>query len=325
MRDDTYSEVLFGRVFVILGVKFAEMAKSEWKFWARAVYQGNNIWSKSGRSVYEIFDEISNSPSSLTAARTAMAIGMLRQMGASYRDATNAFLQALLGVDLGVINLVELPRSWWPRNCFEHDAMTIPKYKRPAVPLVYALPGHPKSGNVWEEHAESILAKLGWRKVAGWNGVFVHADKSIICLYVDDFMMVATNDLARKHWAEIGKHIMFKEEAAPLARYLGTNYNIDEFSLKQPDRARRICVSMADYLLALVARFQDDHPDAKLYPVTSLPAGGAVGRRQRPAGSVPSSMCELRREYALCIFGWQTGYIDCGAKVDHEGHSMDRP
>ena len=52
-------------------VKFAEMAKSERKFRARAVYQGNNIWSRSGRSVYEIFDEVSNSPSSLTAARTA--------------------------------------------------------------------------------------------------------------------------------------------------------------------------------------------------------------------------------------------------------------
>ena len=147
--------------------------------------------------------------------------------------------------------------------------MTIPKYKRPAVPLVYALPGHPKSGNVWEEHAESILAKLGWRKIAGWNAVFVHADRSIICLYVDDFMMVATVDQGKQHWAEIGKHIVFKEEAAPLTRYLGANYNIEKFSLKQPDRARRICVSMTDYLLALVARFQDDHPDSKLYPVTS--------------------------------------------------------
>ena len=41
MRDDAYSEVLVGRVFVTLGVKFAEMAKSERKFPARAVYQGN--------------------------------------------------------------------------------------------------------------------------------------------------------------------------------------------------------------------------------------------------------------------------------------------
>ena len=117
MRDDAYSEVLVGRVFVTLGVKFAEMAKSERKFWARAVYQGNNIWSRSGRSVYEIFDEVSNSPFSLTAARTAMAVGMLRRMRASYRDASNAHLRALIDVEPGVIvNLVELPRSWWPRN-----------------------------------------------------------------------------------------------------------------------------------------------------------------------------------------------------------------
>ena len=51
MRDDACSEVLVGRVFVTLGVKFAEMAKSEWKFRARAENQGNNIWSKSGRTV----------------------------------------------------------------------------------------------------------------------------------------------------------------------------------------------------------------------------------------------------------------------------------
>ena len=291
MRDDTFSELLVGRVFVVLGVKFAEMAKSECKFRARAVFQGKNIWSRFSRSVYEIFDEVSHSPFSLTAARTAMAIGMLRRMRASYRTPQMPTLQALLDVDPGVINLVELPRSWWPRSWFEDDCMTIRKNKRPAVPLVYALPGHPKSGNVWEEHAESILAKLGWRKVAGWNGVFVHADLTIICLYVDDFMKVATDDLARRHWAEIVKHIVFKEEAAPLKRYLGANYMSDEFSLKQPDRARRICEQMADNLIALVARFQDDHPDAKLYPVTSP---YLLGRRQRPAGSVPGSVCELR-------------------------------
>ena len=154
MKDESYAEVLVGRLFVILGVKYSELAKTEWKFRARAVYQGNNIWSRSGRSVYEIFDEVSNSPSSLTAARTAMAIGLLRGMSASYRDATDAFLQAFLDSDPGVVNLVELPKAWWPRDWFEDEAKTKPKYRRPAVPLVYALPGHPKSGNVWEDHAE---------------------------------------------------------------------------------------------------------------------------------------------------------------------------
>ena len=82
-------------------------------------------------------------------------------------------------------------------------------------------------------------------------------------------MMVATDELEKRHWAEIGKHIEFKEEAALLARYLGANYNIDKFSLKEPNRARQNRVSMTNYLHALVTRFQDEHPDAKLYPVTS--------------------------------------------------------
>ena len=133
--------------------------------------------------------------------------------------------------------------------------MTIPKYKRPAVPLVYALQGHPKFGNVWEEHADSILAKLGWRKVADWTGVFVQADMSIICLYVDDFMMVATDELEKRHWAEIGKHIEFKEDAALLARYLGANYNIDKFSMKEPNRARQIRVSLPPPLACACGAF----------------------------------------------------------------------
>ena len=63
--------------------------------------------------------------------------------------------------------------------------------------------------------------------------------------------MVATDELERRHWAEIGEHIEFKEEVALLARYLGTNYNIDKFSLKEPNRAQQIRVSMTNYLLAL--------------------------------------------------------------------------
>ena len=41
---------------------------------------------------------------------------------------------------------------------------------------------------------------------------------------------------------------------------------------------------MANYLFALVARFQDDHPDAKLYPVTSpyLPEAQWADAKDQP-------------------------------------------
>ena len=151
------------------------------------------------------------------------------------------------------------------------------------------------------------MRKQSW---PSWAGEESRIDKSIICLYVDDFM--------KRHWAEIGRHIEFKEDAALLARYLGANYNIDKFSLKEPKRARQIRVSITNYLLALVARFQDDHPDAKLYPVTSPFC-------RRRSGPMPMTSQECTRlsvramSRVLSLHLWLAGR----AKVDHEGHSVD--
>ena len=163
MRDDAYSEVLVGRLFVL-----------SWPSLFGSSEHVQCIWGTTyGRDPVD--DEVSNSPSSLTAARTAMAVGMMRGMRASYRDASNAYLQALIDVEPGVINLVELPRSWWPRSWFEDDAMTIPKYKRPAVPLVYAL-----------QSLEMFGKSMRNQSSPTWPGEklrIVHADMSIICLY----------------------------------------------------------------------------------------------------------------------------------------------
>ena len=45
-----------------------------------------------------------------------MAVGLLKRMFASYREATDAYVQALLDTDPSIVNLVELPRGWWPRE-----------------------------------------------------------------------------------------------------------------------------------------------------------------------------------------------------------------
>ena len=74
MDDPRYADVVVGRVFIILGCKNSEMDEQEWRYRARAVFQGNNIWTRTGRSAYEIFDDVSNSPASLMAARCAFAV-----------------------------------------------------------------------------------------------------------------------------------------------------------------------------------------------------------------------------------------------------------
>ena len=139
--------------------------------------------------------------------------------------------------------------------------------------------------------------------------MFVHADMSVICLYVDDSTMVATDELERRRWAEIGEHIEFKEDAALLARYLGANYNFDKFSLKEPKRARQIRVSMTNFLLALVARFQDDHPGRKAVSSdVSLPAGAQWADANDQPG-VYHAQCASYVASALFLHLWLTGRI----------------
>ena len=49
MEDPTFTEVLVGRVFVILGCKNSVMPEAEWRYRARAVFQGNKIHTISER------------------------------------------------------------------------------------------------------------------------------------------------------------------------------------------------------------------------------------------------------------------------------------
>ena len=97
----------------------------------------------------------------------------------------------------------------------------------------------------------------------------------------------------------------------------GANYHIDKFSSKQLNRARQIRVSMTNYLLAFVARFQDDHPDAKLYPVTSPFPPEAQWADANDQPGVYQAQCASY--VASALFASLAG----AAKVDHEGHSVD--
>lgn len=259
MNDPAYQEVLVGRVFVILGCKNSEMSEDQWRYRPRAVFQANNIQARSGRSVYEIFEDVSNTPASLAAARLAFGVALLKGMIATYRDAFQAYLQAILDVDPDIINLVEIPREWWLAEWYYDVEKTRPKYHRPAFPLKYALSGHPKSGNIWEAHTDAKLIILGCKKVESWCGIFVHIDGSIRVFYVDDFMVVATKVDAYKHWDARGREMEFQEEGAPIVRYLGATYRFDDYNESLPSQPRTVATKMSGYLLHLVKRFQKDH------------------------------------------------------------------
>eukprot|EP00959_Pyramimonas_sp_CCMP1952_P342674 7179188-Pyramimonas_sp.AAC.1 len=177
------------------------------------------------------------------------------------------------GTDPGVINLVELPREWWPKEWFYDEACTRPRYQRPAVPLVYALPGHSKSGNIWETHADTVFViKLtGWKKVEGWHSVWVHCDGSTMVIYVGDFMLAATAANARKHWEELGRRIVFQEQCADVFRHVGAIYNFDKVDYQRPLQPRTMVTNMSSYLLNVVKKFTGEYTGALRKATTPFP------------------------------------------------------
>ena len=122
------------------------------KLWnARCVFQGSNVWTKTGTSAADLFAEISNAPASFAAARAGIGVAALKGFNAFLRDAETAYLQAVIDTPNRIPTFVELPREWWPDSWFKDGAgREIPKYDRPHCRLLKALYGHPEAGALWE-------------------------------------------------------------------------------------------------------------------------------------------------------------------------------
>ena len=230
MEDPSIKEAMVGRLFVILGRKNSELEGAsrtdEAIMKARGVFQGSNVRTKTGRRATDIYEEVSNAPASLAAARCCIAVAILLRMMVTFRDVEQAYLQAHIDGPDRVPTLVELPRDWWPDSWFYDALRQIPKYVRPLVILCRALYGHPEAGYLWDATFTSILLALGWALVEGWNGVFIHLDGSIIILYVDDVLMAAVVANVAKHWHAMANHVDFKGKEQPILLYLGAQYRL---------------------------------------------------------------------------------------------------
>ena len=44
-------------------------------------------------------------------------------------------------------------------------------------------------------------------------------------VYVDDFILISPSKHEDKIWKELDKHILFKDPAAPVSRFLGVNHS----------------------------------------------------------------------------------------------------
>ena len=255
--DPQVPEFMLGRVFGILGVKNAEdPSAAEYKY--RSVFQGSNVRTKTGIDAIDLYQEVSSSPVSFAAVRAVLAVACLLGLDVTVCDALQAYLQARIDQEGRVPTFVELPVEMWPDEWFQGGDRAKPLFRRPVCPLCRALYGHPEAGALWEALFTSILGNLGWKPVASWPGVFSHGDGSIICVYVDDILLAAHRSRSDVHWASLFAAVEFKDDPAPVSKFLGAHYQLDCFDPACPNRPRAVGISMSGYTTAMADKFERD-------------------------------------------------------------------
>eukprot|EP00971_Amphidinium_carterae_P292723 5811456-Amphidinium_carterae.2 len=250
-RDRTQEDFLLGQVFPIMGEKFAEEGELQRQYKARIVFAGDRVKTKSGCNPVDLYTEMSNSPTTLAAARACIGAGVSVGHVVSVRDVSQAYIQCLL--DLQVKTWVELPKCFWPPEWYDERGQ--PRYERPCCVLVKALYGHPVSGGAWERHLGRVLKSMNWTQVHGLSGVWTKPSNNkgqhaTLAVYVDDLLLTAPKEFSEEFWERLGKALEFKEEAGPLERYLGANHE-----LKKKENCHVMNVHMRGYIDAAVQRF----------------------------------------------------------------------
>ena len=178
------------RLFPIIGVKnFEDPDEEEHRWKGRTVLGGDAIKTVTGD--WAVFNDIGSVPSTMTAARIALACAAMTP-GAQVlqSDCIRAYIQATMDSPDGIDTYVELPKAWWPAHW--------QKYKRPVCKLLRALYGHPRAGDLWHAKLDMILIKLGFVKDEAWPSVYVLRKETgkdsmaMIVVYVDDLIIAGT-------------------------------------------------------------------------------------------------------------------------------------
>jgi hypothetical protein len=103
---------------------------------------------------------------------------------------------------------------------------------------------------------------LGYDTVEGCPGFFYHRQLDVeVTVYVDDFILIAPQKIENQIWAELEKHMTFKDPPEILGRYLGIYHRFKSL----PDGTQEMITEARDYVLDACQTFM------KEAQVTTLP------------------------------------------------------
>ena len=193
-KEESYH---FGNVFnlcVLKGSELPDGAKGR-KYKGRTVFQGNMCWDQDWDMA--MFQELSSSPATMEASKTADAIGLQPGWETTIADADQAYTQSELGGDP---TYVFLPKEQWPESWKKHD----PPLEKPVCKLILSLYGHPNAGAYWEQHCDEHLKAIGFEPIDtndAWRSCYHHKKyDAFLIVYVDDFKMSCKKEYTQELW-----------------------------------------------------------------------------------------------------------------------------
>ena len=114
---------------------------------------------------FQVFPDQGSGASFVAASRVMDMISLLLGRAGEQGDAPQAYAHCEMGIGMHdrAHTWPELPYDWWPEECKKK------RMRRPVVPLVVALCGHPPSGRCWENYCDNELQMRGSERVQGWE------------------------------------------------------------------------------------------------------------------------------------------------------------
>ena len=150
------------------------------KFKGRVVFQGNRVTNQHWEAA--IFQDMGSCPATMEAPKAADFYGLIPGHAVEIADAVQAYIQAdLSGTPCWICLPPEARPASWSR------------FKKPVVPLLRALYGHPDSGTMWEVHCDTHIKSVGFKLVGEeWQSCYFHPTLELyLVAYVGDFKCLA--------------------------------------------------------------------------------------------------------------------------------------
>ena len=261
----------------ICSVKFWEKSPEFHKYKGRVCFRGDCVKDQEGAPA--VHAELAASPTSIAAANSNIAYGLIPGNKTTQADAIRAYIQSTLRSKHKT--WVRIPKQLWPKEWAG-------RYVAPMCVLNRALYGHPEAGGHWEEHLTQALKALGGVPVPNHPSSFwFEKDRLMLIVYVDDLLLSGPAAKHEAFWAKLAKDIDI-EPPEPLDRFLGRHHKLSADGCA--------CVlNMVDYVHQTVDMFKQHAPQHALKRVTTpfCPEGSLPAEGEDARGELSGSACAL--------------------------------